>query len=138
MPLFLIMGTAVAGAGLYLMRLAFFCPEVRYVSDIKPGLFHKPPFGVCGNHFCLLPKKKTKNPNPKNSVKGPASFLTTVRFHTRKSSAYDGPFSDRTSNSTGKKRDLGLFFVLNDGRNVVIRIQRLWRLTRIYDGRKSP
>ncbi|XP_015683956.1 cytochrome c oxidase subunit NDUFA4-like, partial [Protobothrops mucrosquamatus] len=36
MPLFFIMGTAVAGAGLYLMRLAFFCPEVRWDKKNNP------------------------------------------------------------------------------------------------------
>ncbi|XP_026578367.1 cytochrome c oxidase subunit NDUFA4 [Pseudonaja textilis] len=35
-PLFLIMGTAVAGAGLYLMRLALFCPEVRWDKKNNP------------------------------------------------------------------------------------------------------
>ncbi|XP_013930095.1 PREDICTED: cytochrome c oxidase subunit NDUFA4 [Thamnophis sirtalis] len=35
-PLFLIMGTAVAGAGLYLMRLALLCPEVRWDKKNNP------------------------------------------------------------------------------------------------------
>ncbi|XP_039224745.1 cytochrome c oxidase subunit NDUFA4 [Crotalus tigris] len=35
-PLFLIMGTAVAGAGLYLMRLAVLCPEVRWDKKNNP------------------------------------------------------------------------------------------------------
>uniref|UniRef100_A0A7N5JVM3 NDUFA4 mitochondrial complex associated like 2 n=1 Tax=Ailuropoda melanoleuca TaxID=9646 RepID=A0A7N5JVM3_AILME len=35
-PLFLIMGTAITGAGLYLLRLALFCPEVSWDRKNNP------------------------------------------------------------------------------------------------------